>query len=114
MGIYLFVNRGKGGGKHTSSIILPSQVQPRVVFSLLRPRPSAYVPFLPLEVALHQEESEEKPAPTGSGYADDAKEPGRHRSRGPAELGGAAHGGRASQKPLPSPREQGGRWKGQG
>lgn len=52
----MFVKRDAGQGH----VLQLSFFLPRAQLGLLSPRLSAYVPFLHLEIALHQEESEEK------------------------------------------------------
>lgn len=101
----MFVKRGAGQG----NVLQVSFFLPRAQLGLLSPWLSAYVPFLHLEIALHQEESEEKTS--------------NHRTvaplmekRGPADAAGGAQvleGGhtaaRTSQQLLTFSRKQGGR-----
>lgn len=89
----MFVNRGEGGGKYT--VRYPSFFRERGLRWFCHCWVhdfSAYIPFLHLEIALHQEETEESTSHhKNSGYADGEEELRKRCCSGPRCCREATH-----------------------
>lgn len=94
MGIYVCKQGpGERGIYCEVSFFLP-WARPQVALSLLSPWLSVYIPFLHLEIALRQEESEEKPSDTTTAaMLAEGRSPGGARQPGPRRWRGATRGG---------------------
>lgn len=115
MGIYVF-RQGRGERELYGEVtfFLP-RAHPRVVLSLLSPWLSAGSPFLSLEIALRQEEGEERTSNNKTAaLLMEEEDPAGAVGWGPGTGRRPHMGGLASQELLTRSCKRGGRWQGRG